>query len=97
MGLTQIKLAKTGQIIEVEEGANLMQSLLDAGLPVASSCGGDAVCSKCHIKIIDGAANLSQETSDEKELKEVNDVHKSERISCQTQVLGPITIDTSYW
>ncbi|MGE3973322.1 MAG: 2Fe-2S iron-sulfur cluster-binding protein [Bdellovibrionales bacterium] len=97
MALIPIKIAKSGQIIEVEPGANLMESLLAAGLPVASSCGGDAVCAKCHVKVLEGADQLSKEDSDIKELKELNDVAKTERISCQTQVLGPVTIDTPYW
>jgi len=97
MSVTQIKFAKSGEIIEVEVGANLMHSLLESGRPVASSCGGDAVCGKCHIKIIEGASNLSPESDEEKDLKEINEIHKSERISCQTQVLGPITVDASYW
>jgi 2Fe-2S ferredoxin len=97
MAQVPIKIAKTGAVIEVEEGTVLMEALLESGLPVASSCGGEGVCGKCHIKVLDGAQNLSKESSEEKELKEVHDVHKSERISCQTRVLGPVTVSTTYW
>lgn len=82
---------------EVASGANLMKSLLDAGLPVASSCDGDGVCAKCKIQIIEGAENLSAENDTEQFLKEKDNLAKNIRISCQTEVLGDITVDASYW
>lgn len=82
---------------EVAPGANLMKSLLDAGLPVASSCDGDGVCAKCKIQIIEGAENLSAENDTEQFLKEKDNLAKNIRISCQTEVLGDITVDASYW
>ena len=78
-------------------GANLMEQLLLAGLPVASSCHGDGICGKCRIKIIDGAENLSIINSLEELLRDRLQVPKDYRISCQTQVLGDILIDTAYW
>lgn len=74
-----------------------MQSLLDAGIPVASSCNGDGVCAKCKIAIIQGTENLSIENEVEIFLKQKFDMAKNFRISCQTQVNGDITIDTTYW
>lgn len=74
-----------------------MQSLLDAGLPVASSCGGEGVCSKCKIKIISGNENLSKPNDTELVLKEQNSVSKDYRISCQVEVLGDVTVDAGYW
>ncbi len=83
--------------IEVLMGANLMESLLDAGFPVASSCGGEAVCSKCHVEVIKGYENLSKETDLELDLKESNDIDSGHRISCQTKILGDVTVDAPYW
>lgn len=74
-----------------------MRSLLDAGLPVASSCDGDGVCAKCKIQIVKGAENLSTENHREKLLKEKNNLASDIRISCQTKVTGDITVDTTYW
>ena len=74
-----------------------MQALLDASIPVASSCKGDGVCAKCRIDIIEGQKNLSTENERELFLRERHAVPKSQRISCQTEVLGDITIDASYW
>jgi len=85
--------------IQVKEGSNLRQSLLDQNVPVASSCGGDGVCSKCWIKIIDGEQNLSSVTKDELLLKIISTkpISTQERLSCTTLVNGDIVIDTPYW
>jgi len=95
--MPQITLHKTQKKIEVEEGANLMESLLNAELPVASSCGGEGVCSKCKIKILKGEEHLTPQNETEEFLRDTNDVKANERISCQTQVLGNIEVDTGYW
>ena len=78
-------------------GANLMKALLQAGLPVASSCDGDGVCAKCKIVIVEGAENLSAENETEIFLKETNNIPNHSRISCQTEILGDVVIDTTYW
>ena len=83
--------------IEVPLNTNLMKALLQADLPVASSCDGDGVCAKCKIIIVEGAGNLSQENDTEIFLKESNNIPHQARISCQTEVLGDIVIDTTYW
>lgn len=99
--MPQIKVPKLQKSfpdgIQVEQGANLMQSLLAANLPVASSCDGEGICAKCRIKILEGANNLSAPREVEVFLKENNNIAKEIRISCQTQVLGDVSVDATYW
>lgn len=83
--------------LTVPEGANLMSALLDAGIPVASSCNADGVCAKCKIVVLEGRENLSAENKVETFLKEKFSFDSGLRISCQTQVNGDITIDAAYW
>lgn len=92
-----IKFVKNKPSLTVETGANLMKSLLEAGVPVASSCHGDGICARCRITIIEGRENLSPQNTRELVLREQNSLSKEIRISCQTAVLGDITIDASYW
>ncbi|RYZ64879.1 MAG: (2Fe-2S)-binding protein [Proteobacteria bacterium] len=92
-----IRFKKSRPEIEVQSGANLMRSLLDAGLPVASSCNSDGVCAKCGIRVIEGMQNLSAPNVTEVFLKEKNNIRSDFRISCQTQILGDIIVDTGYW
>jgi ferredoxin, 2Fe-2S len=74
-----------------------MQALLAAGLPVASSCGGDGVCAKCRVEIIEGGGGLSPRTNLELSLSDRHQIPANERISCQATVEGDITVDTGYW
>lgn len=74
-----------------------MHALQDAEIPVASSCGGEGICAKCRLKIVAGAENLSTESTAEKDLREHHGIPAGERISCQTLVLGDVTVDATYW
>lgn len=95
--MPKISFAKGRPAIEVPHGANLMQILLDNDIAVASSCGGEGVCTKCVLKVIQGGENLSQPNDSEKDLKEIYDLSRNERVSCQTEVLGDVTLDADYW
>ncbi len=92
-----IRFAKNRRPIQIEHGYNLMDALLEAGLPVASSCHGDGVCAKCRIEILEGSENLSPPTDLENLLKLKNPMPANYRISCQTQIFGDILIDATYW
>ena len=75
-----------------------MASLLAAGIPVASSCGGAAVCGKCVLEVLEKPENLSPPGEDELFLLEKeNLIGKNLRVSCQCDVLGDVTLDASYW
>ncbi len=101
--MPKISFVKKIPPIEVPPGANLMRSLLDAGLPVASSCGGEGICGKCRVRVLPGASR----PSDPEGLTPIEDkerfligrynIEAGTRISCQAQVLHDVTVDTSYW
>jgi ferredoxin, 2Fe-2S len=76
---------------------SLMSLLLEAQLPVASSCKGDGICSKCRVHILNGNENLTSESDLEIKTKLKNKVQASERLSCQAFLSGDVTIDTNYW
>ncbi len=83
--------------IQVEKGTLLMKALLENGIPIASSCGGDGVCRKCVLKIVKGAENLPAPHELEEHLIERDSLAKDQRISCQVAVNGDITVDAPYW
>lgn len=93
----KVSFVKSRPAIEVDSGANLMKALLENDLPVASSCRGDGVCAKCRVRVLAGAKNLSPETEIESMRREQFEFDRDERLSCQAEVFGDITIDTSYW
>lgn len=92
-----IKFFKNRPSISVTSGSNLMKGLRAHGVPVASSCGGVAVCAKCWVRVVDGAEHLSAPGSEEKALHLNHDRAADERLSCQAEVHGDVTLDTTYW
>lgn len=74
-----------------------MKCLTDNEIPVASSCGGEGVCTKCLLTIVEGKENLSPPNETENDLRDIHDFARNERVSCQTEVLGDIKIDAGYW
>lgn len=81
--------------VEVEEGANLRESLIKAGVEIKSPCGGCASCSRCVVIIKSGAENLSEIEFTEKQILG-NVFHLTqERLSCQTKVMGNVHVDVS--
>jgi 2Fe-2S ferredoxin len=92
-----ISFVKNKGPLPVKIGENLMQALLEKNIPVASSCHGEGICRKCVVTVFAGLENLSAPSPIELELAERNPIESNQRISCQVQVLGDITIDTGYW
>ena len=85
--------------IEVESppGTTVLDAAIAAGLPIARSCGADGVCSKCAVRIIDGADNLSPESPDEARTKQRNRVDAELRLACRAEIRGDVTVSASYW
>ena len=97
--MPRISFAKNNRpTLEAPSGANLMQVLLTAEVPVASSCHGDGVCAKCRLEIVEGASSLDPRNETEEFLAERFSLKKNQRISCQVAVgTQDLVIDATYW
>lgn len=95
--MPQISFVKNKPPLEVPIGTNLMQALLAADIPVASSCHGDGICCKCVMTVVKGLENLSAKNETELELRSRNTLGPNQRVSCQTVVMGDVQIDAGYW
>ena len=93
----KINFVKPLEAIECSTGSNLMATLNEHEVPVASSCKGDGICGRCRIKVLEGSKNLSEINAREKVLRNTHNLSSNERISCQTFVNGDVTVDTLYW
>lgn len=78
-------------------GARLYDVILAAQLPLGSSCDGDSMCGWCLVQIIAGAEGLSAPKASELRLLKRRDAEENERIACETQIYGSITVKTTYW
>ena len=74
--------------VDVEPGANLLKTAMDAGIHINASCGGQGVCAKCRVKIAAGEVEggVSERLADA-------DIKAGYRLACKTQVIGDVTIE----
>ena len=68
-----------------------------AGAPLGNSCGGVGVCTRCKVRVLSGAENLSPPTSIEIRFGSSRGFAKDERMACQAVVRGNCEVTTTYW
>ena len=81
-----------GQIktVEAETGQAILQIALDSGIPMEHACGGNGFCTTCMCKVKQGMENLSPRNDREENMGITED---PDRLSCQSQVQGDVTIE----
>lgn len=91
----KVTLRPSGNIVEIEEGKNLLEALRSNDVYIKSTCGGVATCSDCIIKIVSGEDYITPPPFEE--LKLLGNVFHitRERLACQVKLLGDVTIDIS--
>ncbi|MDD5757454.1 MAG: ASKHA domain-containing protein [Desulfobulbaceae bacterium] len=74
--------------ISAEAGENLLDVAARSGMYIPASCGGDGVCGKCKIKVLQGEVSLSQQGL-------VSDQERSEgySLACKTTIVSDLTIE----
>ena len=83
--------------VTVDDGKSLYEAALQAGLPVASSCGGEATCGKCNMQVTEGEENVSPRTALEEKLLKKERRPETDRVSCLARVRGDCKATTTYW
>lgn len=73
----------------VPTNSDVLQALLAKDLNVLMACGGKGICATCHVKIREGAEQLTPRTSrEERTLSFITGVEPRSRLACQCRVLG---------
>ena len=91
----KLLLPQLNKSIEARLGDNLMKTLINNQIPVASSCQGDGVCGKCVLNI---SSKLDiPVTPLEKKLKKKHDWTESQRASCQVKITSNLKVTSTYW
>ncbi len=92
-----VRFEPSGRTIVVEPGTLLIDAARGAGLPVAQSCGGMAICSWCRMQVLEGEEGLSAVGPPEQRLIRRQSLKPGERAGCQAEVQGTVTVTTTYW
>ena len=86
--MTMIRFEPWGLSAPSEEGDSLLDIALENNIPLPHACGGDAACSTCAIRVMEGTEwispveDLEEETLDK--LLPERDLYL--RLACQTRV-----------
>ena len=84
----------------VPGAGNLMDRLLAAGFPVASSCSGRGACGRCVVEVLEGREALTPTKPREIRTLERNGLEPPLRLACQCSVRHArdwVTVRASYW
>lgn len=81
----------------MQAGTSLLEAARDAGLPVASACGAEAVCARCGLEILAAAAPVDDESPREREIKQRNRIDPKLRLACRVRVASDLTVTAPYW
>jgi class 3 adenylate cyclase len=72
--------------------ANLLTTLVDAGVPIDHLCGGRARCSTCRVFLFDGFENVSERTEAEAAMAQKLDLPERVRLACQTTLTDSVRL-----
>lgn len=92
--MPKVFVPQKDMVIECATGKNLMDLLIEAGLPVASSCQGEGICSKCLTECSPTGTITELEIQTITRNKRDLEGH---RLCCQVFVENDLTVKTTYW
>lgn len=75
-----------------ESGKTILETSLANNIPHAHACGGNAVCSSCRVRVIDGLSKVYQRNKHEKILAERLGFTEDIRLGCQAKLNGDIIV-----
>ena len=78
--------------VHFDGNANLLELLVEAGIPITHLCGGKARCSTCRVKIEAGGEGLTPRTDAEQAMADRLDFPVEIRLSCQTDASASLTL-----
>jgi adenylate cyclase len=90
--MPKINFLPDKKALEVENGETILQTAIRNNIPHVNACGGEGRCTTCRLVILEGIENCSEQTEQEKALKEKVHTTDEFRLACQTQADGDITV-----
>ena len=87
MGRVKVTFNPGGETVEAERGKTLLEIVKEAGIYVESICGGDGICGKCRVIVVNGEVEASPTT-----LLTREEIKNGYALACQTRVLGDVEV-----
>lgn len=83
--------------IEVKGGSTILAAAIGSGVEISHYCGGMASCGTCKVSVVSGGENLLAATGREQMVLGSQSTAGGERLACQAQVVGPVTVRIPRW
>jgi uncharacterized 2Fe-2S/4Fe-4S cluster protein (DUF4445 family) len=80
--MVKIVFEPSGKIVEIPPGTELLAALAQAGIEIATPCGGEGICGQCQIQVISGRVD-----SDSLGILSEAEVHSGCFLACRTRVM----------
>ena len=93
----QVTFTPLAQTAAAKNDETLLDVARRAAVPLGNSCGGIGICSRCKVRVVAGAENLTPPTSVEARFAAARGFAEDERMACQAVVLGDCEVTTGYW
>ena len=80
--------------VEVNRGLSVLEAALENDINLYHTCGGNASCSTCRVRILKGGENLSPIESAEAQVLDAFDLKTPYRLGCQALMIkGEVTLE----
>ena len=86
----RIDFQPVGQRVEGQKEQDILEIARDAGVGIASLCGGQGVCGACRVQILEG--DVSPPTALEREAFSAAELTAGYRLTCHTRPLGDVRV-----
>lgn len=92
-----VTFSPLGKSAAAKENESVLDVARRASVPLGNACGGVGVCTRCKVRVVAGAANLTPPTAIEIRFGTSRGFAHDERMACQAVVTGDCTVTTTYW
>ncbi len=86
----EINFQPVGKRVDAPAGDTVLDAAIQAGIDLASACGGMGICGQCRVQIIEG--KVSAPNSSEVDLFSELELDKGQRLACCTEVEGDVKV-----
>ena len=90
--MSEINFLPDKKVLKVEGEETILQTAIRNNIPHVNACGGEGKCTTCRLIVLEGIENCSDQTEQEKKLKEKVHTTDEFRLACQTSANGDITV-----
>lgn len=85
----------TSKSIECSDKSETLLKILLQHTDWMHACGGKGRCTTCKAVVLEGMENLTQPTEAEQKFRRMDKLQSNERLCCQVQVSGDITMEVA--